>query len=185
MDLNLIRELAAARPSWQIVMLGPVAKISPEALPRARNIHYLGLKPYNELPAYFAGWKIGMLPFALNESTRFISPTKTPEYLAAGLKVISAPIRDVITPYGDLGLVSIANGASGFLRAADSLLHSPSGQESQSRVDKFLSQSSWDKTWSDMNQLIQTKLTSKLMPSSGRSPLSASATMAAKGSANV
>lgn len=155
MDLGLLREAAEKRPEWQFVLLGPVVKIDPATLPRAKNIHYLGMKPYSELPAYFSGWDIGMLPFALNESTRFISPTKTPEYLAAGLRVISTPIRDVIRPYGDLGLVSIADGTSEFIREVDSLFNSPPSDDFLTRVDQFLSQSSWDKTWSEMNQLME------------------------------
>ena len=85
-------------------MLGPVVKIDLKSLRRRPNIHYLGMKQYDELPTYFSGWDAAMLPFALNESTRFISPTKTPEYLAAGLPVISTPIRDVVRPYGEIGL---------------------------------------------------------------------------------
>ncbi len=185
MDLALIRDVAAARPDWQFVMLGPIVKIDPALLPRADNIHYLGMKPYSDLPAYFSGWNIGVLPFAMNDSTRFISPTKTPEYLAAGLHVVSAPIRDVVTPYGDLGLVRIANDASEFLRAADSLLQSPFSKDFQTRVDQFLSQSSWDKTWSDMNQLIEAKLSFKHSLSSSRPQMADSANIAAKGMSHV
>ena len=185
MDLDLIRGIASERPHWQIIMLGPVVKINPVALPRAINIHYLGMKPYADLPGYFAGWRIGMLPFALNDSTRFISPTKTPEYLAAGLQVISTPIRDVITPYGDLGLVKIASGTSEFIRAADCLLESPISSEEQSRIDQFLSQSSWDKTWSDMNQLIETKLSFKHLPVDNGLQVASTNNMAVKGASNV
>lgn len=186
MDLDLIRQVASARPDWHFVMLGPVVKISAELLPRANNIHYLGMKPYTDLPAYFSGWNIGTLPFALNESTRFISPTKTPEYLAAGLQVISAPIRDVITPYGDLGLVKIANGTGEFIRAADSLLRHPTGEGLQVRIDQFLSQSSWEKTWSDMNRLIESKLALKHFSSSNsRAHATAAIRVAAEGVSNV
>ncbi len=172
MDLDLLRNAAETRPDLHFVLIGPVVKIDPATLPRANNIHYLGMKPYTELPSYFSGWKIGMLPFALNESTRFISPTKTPEYLAAGLQVISTPIRDVVKPYGDLGLVRIANDASEFLREADSLLKSQSSDDFITRVDGFLSQSSWDKTWNDMNELMNRTLNIK------RSQLARNAAMA-------
>jgi hypothetical protein len=119
------------------------------------------MKQYSELPAYLSGWEIGMLPFALNESTRFISPTKTPEYLAAGLKVVSTPIRDVVTPYGDLGLVAVADGPGEFIKAVESLLHHPPDLAFRARVDQFLSQSSWDKTWGGMNELIENTLVLK------------------------
>jgi UDP-galactopyranose mutase len=128
------------------------------------------MKPYEDLPAYMGGWNIGILPFALNESTRFISPTKTPEYLAAGLQVISTPIRDVVTPYGDLSLVAIASAPGEFISVAERLLASPVSSRLRTSIDKFLSRSSWDKTWSDMNQLIEQILTLKqLAAAQGRS----------------
>jgi len=182
MDLDLLREIALSRPTWQLILVGPIVKIDAAALPRAHNIHYLGMKQYADLPAYFSGWDVGLLPFALNESTRFISPTKTPEYLSAGLHVVSTPIRDVISPYGDLGLVRIGNGASEFLRAADSLLESPPSGDFLAHVDHFLSQSSWDKTWSKMNDLIETKFALKRVQNSARPSL---APLATKGASNV
>lgn len=156
MDLSLIREISEEKPDWQLVLIGPVVKIDLASLPQAPNIHYLGLRAYSDLPAYFSGWQIGMLPFAQNESTRFISPTKTPEYLAAGLKVISTPIRDVVNPYGELRLVSIAESTRKFISVADSLLQSPPSSDFQQKVDCYLSQFSWDRTWRDMDQLITT-----------------------------
>lgn len=169
MDLELLGKAATLRPDWQFVMLGPVVKIDPDSLPKAANIHYLGMKTYSELPAYFSGWEIGMLPFAMNESTRFISPTKTPEYLAAGLQVVSTPIRDVATTYGDLGFVKIAGNADEFVRAVDFMLEHAPTSEVWARVDQFLAKSSWDKTWSEMNRLIEEKLALKtLAAGSGR-----------------
>jgi len=181
MDLDLLTKTADGRPDWHIVLVGPVAKIDPGMLPRRDNIHYLGMKQYSELPAYFSGWEIGMLPFALNESTRFISPTKTPEYLAAGLQVVSTAIRDVVKPYGDLGLVRIADGASEFVREVDSLLKSQPSVEFTTRVDRFLSQSSWDQTWSEMDQLMKKTLNVK------RSQIAQSASLAnaSKGASHV
>ncbi|MDQ4061394.1 MAG: glycosyltransferase, partial [Pseudomonadota bacterium] len=102
MDLDLVGRLAELRPDWQLVMVGPVVKIDPATLPRRPNVHWLGGKTYDELPAYLAGWDLGFMPFALNESTRYISPTKTPEFLAAGVPVVSTPITDVVRPYGEL-----------------------------------------------------------------------------------
>lgn len=184
MDLDLLREAAAKRPDWHFVLLGPVVKIDPGSLPQAPNIHYLGMKNYAELPDYLSGWNIGMLPFALNESTRFISPTKTPEYLAAGLHVISTPIRDVVTPYGDLGLVRIASGSSEFVSAAQSLLHNPPGTKFRLAVDRFLAQSSWDKTWSDMNRQIEEKMILKNLAITHPQPVHRP-DLSAEGAANV
>ena len=100
-DIELIREAAIRKPEWNFILLGPVVKINHDDLPRLSNIYYPGGKTYNELPAYISGWDIALVPFALNESTKYISPTKTPEYLAAGKPVISTAITDVVKPYGE------------------------------------------------------------------------------------
>jgi glycosyltransferase involved in cell wall biosynthesis len=153
LDIDLIRAVAELRPSLQIVLVGPVVKIDPVTLPRAGNIHYLGQKSYDELPAYLAGWDVAILPFARNASTRFISPTKTPEYLAGGKPVVSTSIRDVVRPYAELGLVRIADDPAGFLAAIDACLAEPPGSVS-ARADAFLARSSWDTTWARMERLL-------------------------------
>ena len=107
-------------------LIGPVVKIDPASLPQRRNIHYLGGKTYEELPHYIAGWDVALLPFARNAATRFISPTKTPEYLAAGKPVVSTSIRDVVRPYGEQGLVRIADDVPAFVRACTAALHEDS-----------------------------------------------------------
>ena len=117
MDLALIDGIAASRPDWQVIMLGPVVKIDPASLPQRPNLHYLGSKSYPELPSYVGGWDVAMLPFARNDATRFISPTKTPEYLAAGRPVVSTSIRDVVRPFGQQGLVRIADDVESFVKA--------------------------------------------------------------------
>jgi UDP-galactopyranose mutase len=109
LDLGLIEAVARMRPDWQLVMIGPTANVDSATLPRATNIHYLGMKGYDELPRYFAGWDVAMLPFVRNESTRYLSPTKTPEYLAAGCPVVSTSVRSVVRPYGERRLVRIAD----------------------------------------------------------------------------
>jgi len=122
LDLGLVAAAAASRPDWQFVMLGPVVKIDPADLPQATNIHYLGMKKYEELPAYLSGWDVGMMPFAHNDATRYISPTKTPEYLAGGLRVVSTSIHDVVEPYGHRDLAQIGDGPDGFLEACEQAL---------------------------------------------------------------
>ncbi|MEG3439541.1 UDP-galactopyranose mutase [Pannus brasiliensis CCIBt3594] len=155
MDLQLLAGIADARPDWQLVIIGPVVKIDPETLPRRKNIHYLGSKDYQELPHYLAGWDVAMLPFARNDSTRYISPTKTPEYLAAGKPVVSTSIRDVVRPYGDSKLVRVADTPKAFVAAVEAALREDTAKSGWlSRVDAFLEQISWDRTWSSMMQLI-------------------------------
>ena len=153
-DGELLEQVAARRPDWNFVMIGPIVKIHPESLPRLPNIHYLGAKKYDELPDYLAGWDIALLLFARNDSTRFISPTKTPEYLAAGKPVISTSIRDVVRPYGELKLVEIADTADELIQAAEKILSRSSESDWLDRVDAFLEGVSWDKTWAQMSQLI-------------------------------
>ena len=149
MDLELLAGVAAARLDWNFVLLGPVVKIDEQRLPRAANIHYLGGKSYQELPNYVSGWDVALLPFARNEATEFISPTKTPEYLAAGLPVVSTSIRDVVRPYEALGLVRVADSVWDFVEACDAALAEAPGPRT-ARADKFLSNLSWDRTWSEM-----------------------------------
>jgi glycosyltransferase involved in cell wall biosynthesis len=157
-DLDLLRTLAEARPGWQFVMVGPVVKIDPEMLPKKPNIHYLGGKKYEELPAYLGFWDVALLPFADNESTRFISPTKTPEYLAAGKPVVSTPIRDVVRPYGEQQLVHIAGNASEFEAATEKALAQKNDTDWLQKVDSFLANISWDQTWENMAALMQASL---------------------------
>ena len=153
-DIQLLSELAARRPDWSLVLVGPVVKIDPATLPRLPNIHYLGAKPYGELPSYLSGWDVALMPFALNESTRFISPTKTPEYLAGGRPVVSTPIHDVIKGYGDSGVVSIAATPQGFIEAIEAALRL--APESVERIaDQVLDGMSWDKTCATIRERIE------------------------------
>jgi UDP-galactopyranose mutase len=146
-------------------MVGPVVKIDPGSLPQRSNLHWLGMKGYPELPEYLAGWDVALMPFALNESTRFISPTKTPEYLAGGRPVVSTPIRDVVKPYGESGMVEIADGPEAFVAAIEralSLAHSQEDREEWLRqVDEHLSHGSWSRTWQQMSELIEAAVASR------------------------
>src|SRR5205085_10208594 len=128
-------------------IVGPIVKIDPADLPRRANIHYLGPKKYDELPGYLAGWDVALLPFARNESTRFISPTKTPEYLAGGKPVVSTPILDIVRLYGEQRLVKIAETVETFASAIEEAL-SEHAHDTQwlHRVDAFLAQTSWNRT---------------------------------------
>lgn len=162
LDYELLEELAKMRPDLHLVMVGPFCKVNPDELPKAPNIHYLGGKDYKELPKYLSGWDVAMMPFARNDATRFISPTKTPEYLAGGRPVVSTSITDVIRPYQALGLVHIADAPADFSKAIDAAL-SEDAAARRKRAQEFLSGISWDATWSKMQGLIDARLeTSKL-----------------------
>jgi len=153
-DIPLLDGIAQAKPDWQFVMIGPVVKIDPADLPSRPNIHYLGSKAYTELPHYISGWDVALLLFARNESTRFISPTKTPEYLAAGKPVVSTSIRDVVNPYGELGLVKIADSVQEFVRACELSLADATPAR-RAKADSFLRGTSWDRTWSKTALLLK------------------------------
>jgi UDP-galactopyranose mutase len=155
MDLALIEALADAHPEWSIMMVGPVVKIDLADLPQRPNIFYLGNKSYEELPAYLGGWDVALMPFAINDSTRFISPTKTPEYLAGGRPVVSTAITDVIRHYGDLEAVIIAEGADEFIRGCERAFElARTDGEWLAEVDTKLANLSWDITFARMRGLV-------------------------------
>jgi glycosyltransferase involved in cell wall biosynthesis len=153
-DLGIVDSLAQARPDWQIVMVGPVAKIDPAGLPQRPNIHWLGQQSYDDLPGLISGWDVCLLPFALNEATRYISPTKTLEYMACGRPSVSTPIKDVVEPYGHL--VSIADNAADFIAACDQILQRSPEQQAVHAVAlaEIVARTSWDATAHAMGELI-------------------------------
>jgi UDP-galactopyranose mutase len=155
MDLDLLASVADARKDWTIVIIGPVVKIDSATLPRRPNIRYLGGKSYEELPAHLADWDVALMPFAINEATRFISPTKTPEYLAGGKPVVSTPVKDVVRHYGKLAAVRIAGDAASFIAECEHALKLAETPETWlPDVDLMLSEMSWDRTFERMMALV-------------------------------
>ena len=155
-DTELLDRIAEMRPDWSFVMVGPVVKIAEDDLPRRPNIHYLGSKTYAQLPSYLAGWNVALMPFAMNESTQFISPTKTPEYLAGGKPVVSTPIKDVVRHYGHIQGVLIADNADDFVAQCERAVELSGNPESGwlAETDLLLSATSWDTTQARMAGLI-------------------------------
>ena len=151
LDLGLIASLAAMRREWHFVFIGPTAKVDPADLPNGPNIHWLGMKPYADLPAYLRGWSAGFMPFARNEATRYISPTKTPEFLAAGLPLVSTRIKDVESLYGDL--VAFADEPAAFDAALAGASTLPRASW-LAKVDERLAGQSWDATWAGIAGLL-------------------------------
>ncbi|WP_440977850.1 UDP-galactopyranose mutase [Sphingomonas pseudosanguinis] len=159
MDLELLATLADAHPEWSLVIIGPVVKIDEADLPRRANIHYLGGRPYPALPDYMAGWDVALMPFAINEATRFISPTKTPEYLAAGCPVVSTPITDVVRHYGALAGVTIADTPAAFVAACEAAMAlRAAGNDWRDAADAQLSRGSWSSTALEMTALIEAEI---------------------------
>ncbi len=162
-DLRILDRMAEAHPEWQIMLVGPVVKIDPATLPRRPNIHYFGQRSYEELPGYLAGWDVCLLPFARNDATKFISPTKTLEYMAAELPIVSTPITDVAEPYGRI--VYLGETPDEFLAACEAAL-AASPEERASRameMRKVLAGTSWDVTVSRMEKLLDAAV-SKVAP---------------------
>ena len=167
-DIDLLDRIAEMRPDWSFVMVGPVVKIAPEDLPQRPNIHYLGAKTYNQLPSYLAGWGVALMPFAMNESTQFISPTKTPEYLAGGKPVVSTPVKDVVRHYGQLEGVQIAGDAETFVAACEKALELAKDRGGQwlAEADLLLSATSWQTTQARMAGLIAKALGTRTVQTS-------------------
>jgi UDP-galactopyranose mutase len=154
-DRPLLAYLAASHPEWHVIMIGPVVKIDPVTLPQAPSLHYLDRRSYEVLPAYLAGWDVCLLPFARNDATRFISPTKTLEYMAAERPIVSTPITDVQDPYGDI--VYLGDTPEAFVKACERAL--ASSQEERARQGEkmraVLKNTSWDDTAAAMRRLLE------------------------------
>lgn len=152
-DLQLLHETSKKLPDVSFVMIGPLAKIEDADLPKERNIHYLGMKSYNELPAYLKVFDIAMMPFALNDATKYISPTKTLEYMAAGKPIISTKITDVVRDYSDS--VSLIENADDFCITIKSLTDQKELLVTERGYDKILEKTSWNATADKMKSIIK------------------------------
>jgi glycosyltransferase involved in cell wall biosynthesis len=154
-NMDLISAMATRHPEWQIVMVGPVVKIDPNGLPRHANIHWLGQQGYDDLPSFICGWDVCLMPFALNEATRFISPTKMLEYMACGRPSVSTSIRDVVEPYGHV--VSIADAPQDYVAACEAILARTPEQRAAHAAElaQAISRTSWDRTAQAMAELIE------------------------------
>jgi UDP-galactopyranose mutase len=153
-DTSLVAAVADAHPEWQVVLVGPIFKIEHGELPQRPNIHYLGQQPYEALPEFLAGWDVCLMPFAINEATRFISPTKVLEYMAAELPIVSTPINDVAAPYGHV--VAIADGAREFVAACEAALAMDQEQRERmvGQMRTIVAGTSWDRTVQHMRALL-------------------------------
>ncbi|HEY0490054.1 MAG TPA: glycosyltransferase [Telluria sp.] len=190
-DIDLLTALADARPEYHIVLVGPVVKIDPASLPQRANIHYMGQQTYDALPTFLAAWDVCLLPFAMNDSTKFISPTKVLEYMAAELPCVSTPITDVKVPYGHV--VAIAHTYDEFIQACDVAV-AMTPEQKAAMVDAMravVAGTSWDVTVERMRALIDAApregkaLRSPVLPAAGAQPAVVSAVIGAKASQGV
>jgi UDP-galactopyranose mutase len=162
-DFDVLTALASSHSEWQIVMVGPFAKVSPDEVPHFPNIHYLGQQPYASLPNYLKGWDVALIPFALNHSTRFLSPTKVLEYMAAERPIVSTPITDILQYRSAL---LIAEGTQAFVRACELALGASQEQRAAwvAEMRHVVAATSWDVTAAQIETLIDRAMT-------GREPL--------------
>ncbi|CAN5658790.1 hypothetical protein BH11PSE8_BH11PSE8_24220 [soil metagenome] len=175
-DVALLRSVAQSHPEWQLVMVGPVVKIDPAELPSLPNVHWLGMQSYDTLPHLLAGWDVCLMPFALNESTRFISPTKTLEYMAAQKPVVSTPVHDVAWLYGDV--VRLGDGARNFVLACEEAL-AESGAARQARMQEMsllVNRSSWNGAADEVCRLLREALAARADVSAAMPPETVAAT---------
>lgn len=155
LDLALIDQVAADHPEWSVVLVGPVVKIDPATLPRRPNLHYPGMQPYERLPHFLKGFDVCLMPFAINEATRYISPTKTLEYMAARKPIVSTPVPDVVTVWSDV--VAIAETARDFGQAVEAALRQTPQMAAarHAREEAHLEHSRWDYIAEQMHAQIQ------------------------------
>ncbi len=129
MDYELLAKMAAAHPEWQIVIIGPAIKVDPEQFPQRENIHWLGAREYQQLPGYVKAFDVCLMPFAINEATEFINPTKALEYMATGTPIVSTAIEDVVLQFSDV--VQIADSHEEFIAFCERTISSPDSEAIQ------------------------------------------------------
>jgi UDP-galactopyranose mutase len=173
LDLDLLAEVADLRPDWTIALIGPVAKIDEDTIPVRDNIVRFGQQAYDDLPAFLACFDVALMPFARNEATRAISPTKTLEYLAGGKPVVSTPITDVMALYGDA--VEIASTGEEFVAAAESVLNRTSHADRQwrARAARLLAAHDWDCIAESMLAVMSQASTTMIVPAAQTAALTA------------
>ena len=151
LDYALIGRLAAENPDASVVMVGPVVKVDPRDLPQGPNLHWLGQREYDQLPAYVKSFDVCLMPFALNEATEYINPTKTLEYMAAGKPIVSTAVADVVRNFTPV--VSVATTPEEFVALARRAAAAPDAE----LIERGLQQAaaaSWTSTVAQMRELI-------------------------------
>jgi UDP-galactopyranose mutase len=161
LDLDLLSSIADNLCEWQFIILATEDIFEMENSPKQSNVHFLGKKQYKDLPCYLSGWDVVMLPFAKNETTKFLSPTITSESLAAGKPIVSTSIKCVVHPFGEQGLVYLADNSESFAENAKIAYISKENLDWKMKADHFLNENSWENTWKKMNDLIASFLFSK------------------------
>ena len=151
-DYDLLRTLATSLADTALVMVGPVVKVDPAELPQAANIHWLGQRQYAELPAHVKGFDVCLMPFALNEATEYINPTKTLEYMAAGKPIVSTAISDVVHNFTPV--VAVADSPAEFVAAVSAAIERPNAELIARGLEQARA-NSWESIVSRMERIIR------------------------------
>ena len=156
-DYELLARLADSTQG-SVVMVGPWTKVDPASFPRRDNFHWLGSRDYSELPGYAKGFDVCIMPFAMNEATRFINPTKALEYMATGRPIVSTPVEDVVAQFSDV--ITIANDATTFANACERAAVQPDSRQIESGL-ALAQQNSWESIVARLEQHIEEALRSR------------------------
>lgn len=162
-DYQLLERLAEALPHASVVMVGPFAKIDEHAIPKYPNIHWLGQRSYAELPSLVKSYDVCLMPFAINDATRYINPTKTLEYMAAGRPIVSTPVPDVVRNFAPI--VEVAETHDDFIAAVDRATSAPDAARVQAGIERA-SRESWDEIVRSMRRNVITSIAPALVPKS-------------------
>jgi glycosyltransferase involved in cell wall biosynthesis len=152
MDYELITRLADANREWSVVMIGPTTKVDESVLPKRPNLHWLGQRSYMDLPAYCKGFDVCLMPFALNESTEFINPTKALEYMATGRMIVSTAVPDVVRNFG--AVIKIAKEHDEFIRLCREAVEKPE-PDAIKRGSRMACENTWERIVARMEEHIE------------------------------
>jgi glycosyltransferase involved in cell wall biosynthesis len=148
-DFPLLAHMARARPAWSIVLIGQ-ALGDLSALAGLPNVHLLGQKRHDELPAYCKGFDAGMIPYRIDERMTFVNPLKLREYLSAGVPVVSTPVPEVVR-YSHM--CRIAASPESFVAAVDAALAEASPAARRARSDA-MTQETWSARVAEVTRAI-------------------------------
>ncbi|HSU55816.1 MAG TPA: glycosyltransferase [Candidatus Dormibacteraeota bacterium] len=159
LDYDLIARLADANPEWSVAIVGPVLKVEEASLPRRANLHWLGGQPYADLPSFCKGFNICLMPFALNEATEFINPTKALEYMATGRPIISSAVPDVVANFGEV--VHVADDVEEFISLCRKATARPDAERTRRGLAKAR-ENTWERIVSELEGHVEEALKTRV-----------------------
>jgi glycosyltransferase involved in cell wall biosynthesis len=158
LDYDLLANLADHNPAWSIAIVGPHTKVDPADFPKRDNLHFLGGRDYSQLPAYAKAFDVCMMPFAKNEATEYINPTKALEYMATGRPIVSTDVEDVVLQFSDV--VEIAVTHDEFIAGCERSIAQPSLRRINAGL-KMAKNNSWDSIVAQLERHVEDILTSE------------------------